>query len=144
MWAVWTRIPADFCCSAMTGDLAQALLHPSNPVYKVYRMRVKPSLNAAQLEKLGDGSIVLDDRNVAPARVQRIGEAADRALVEIALREGRNRQLRRMVEAVGGRVLDLERVGFGPIELGDLASGQVREATDEEYRLLHELMPAQR
>jgi pseudouridine synthase len=126
------------------GDLAQALLHPSKPVYKVYRLRVRPALGAAQLEKLADGSIVLDGRAASPARVRRLGEAADRALLEIELREGRNRQLRRMIEAVGGRVLSLERVAFGPVELGELPVGQVREASTEEYRLLHELMPSQR
>jgi 23S rRNA pseudouridine2605 synthase len=126
------------------GDLAQGLLHPSNPVYKVYRVRVKPSLSATQLSRLEDGSIVLDERAVAPARVRRIGEVANTAMIEIALREGRNRQLRRMVEAVGGRVLSLERIGFGPVALGDLASGELREATDEEYRLLRELIPTQR
>ena len=126
------------------GDLAQALLHPSRPVYKVYRLRVKPALGPAQLEKLADGSIVLDGRTAAPARVRRLGEAANTAVLEIALREGRNRQLRRMIEAVGGRVLSLERIAFGPVELGELPAGQVREASDEEYRLLHELMPAQR
>jgi pseudouridine synthase len=126
------------------GDLAQALLHPSKPVYKVYRIRVKPVLGAAQLEKLADGSIVLDGRAASPARVRRLGEAGHKAVLEIALREGRNRQLRRMIEAVGGRVLSLERIAFGPVELGDLPVGKVREATTEEYRLLHKLMPAQR
>ena len=126
------------------GDLAQALLHPSRPVYKVYRLRVRPVLGAVQLEKLANGSIVLDGRPAAPARVRRLGEVAGKVVLEIGLREGRNRQLRRMIEALGGRVLSLERIAFGPVELGDLAVGQVREASDDEYRLLHELMPAQR
>lgn len=126
------------------GDLAHALLHPSRPVYKVYRLRVKPGLGPAQLERLADGSIVLDGRAIATARVRRLEGAARQTVLEIALREGRNRQLRRMIEAVGGRVLSLERIAFGPVELGDLRPGQVREASDEEYRLLHELMPAQR
>ena len=126
------------------GDLAQALLHPSKPVYKVYRIRVRPALGEGEIEKLANGSIMLDQRVAAPARVRRLGEAGNNTVLEIALREGRNRQLRRMIEAVGGRVLELERIAFGPVQLGELAVGQVREASEEEYRMLHQLMPAQR
>ncbi len=119
----------------ITGDIFADLEATLNEVAET-----NPRINL----KLADGSIVFDGRAASPARVRRLGEAGHNAVLEIALREGRNRQLRRMIEAVGGRVLGLERVAFGPVELGELPVGKVREATTEEYRLLHKLMPAQR
>lgn len=122
------------------GDLAQALLHPSRPVWKVYEIQVAPRLNGAALAALGDGSLELDGRPCAEARVRPLDDPVACGELEIALREGRNRQLRRMVEAVGSRVIRLHRTAFGPIELGDLPRGGIRPVTDEESARLRELV----
>lgn len=123
------------------GDLAQALLHPSRPVWKVYRIRVRPALAADAVAALADGRIELDGRPVAPARVRSLdGDPA--AELEIALREGRNRQIRRMVEAVGSRVIQLHRTAFGPVELGDLGPGELRRLGEAELSRLRELVQA--
>jgi len=121
------------------GDLAQALTHPSRPVWKVYRIDVRPSLDGKKVRALADGSIELDGRPVAPARSRVLVEGAGRCTLEIQLREGRNRQLRRMVEAVGARVMSLHRSSFGGLSLGDLAEGAVREASGAELSQLREL-----
>jgi pseudouridine synthase len=84
-------------------------------------------LGDADLRRLADG-VELDDGPTAPAQVRRLGKRE----IEIVLREGRNRQVRRMAEAVGNRVLALCRVRFGPIELGDLPAGRGRQLSDEE------------
>jgi 23S rRNA pseudouridine2605 synthase len=121
------------------GDLAQALTHPSHPVWKVYRVDVRPRLDEAQLRALADGTIVLDGRPVAPARARVLVEGSARCTLEIQLREGRNRQIRRMVEALGARVTALHRTAFGPIRLDDLAAGEIREASAAEMARLREL-----
>ena len=109
------------------GELANLLTHPRYGVEKVYRARVKPGLRAASVEALRAG-VELDDGFARAARVRQVsGE-----VVEIALREGRKRQVRRMCEAVGHRVVDLERVRFGPLRLGGLAPGSHRRLRPDE------------
>jgi 23S rRNA pseudouridine2605 synthase len=83
------------------------------------------------LRALREG-VELDDGRTSPARVRRV--AAD--VLEITIREGRKRQVRRMCEAVGHPVRRLERVGFGPLELGSLREGACRELTPEEVSAL--------
>ncbi|RKZ17871.1 hypothetical protein DRQ53_02090 [bacterium] len=126
------------------GDLAQALLHPSRPVWKVYQLHVKPPLDETVLQRLADGGIELDGRPVAAARVKGLDSGPRHGRIEIALREGRNRQLRRMVEAVDARVVSLHRTAFGPLELGDLPAGALREARADEYDRLREISGSQR
>ena len=125
------------------GDLAHALLSPvpacvqDLPASAYGRIWTRVSWNAWPTEALCSNG-----RPVAPAKVRPITEPGGRVVVEVALREGRNRQLRRMVEAVGARVRELQRIGFGPLVLGELPEGQLREATAEEYQSLHALLPA--
>jgi pseudouridine synthase len=116
------------------GDLAHALLHPRRPVWKTYRIEIAPAIDETSCERLRDGSIELDGRACAPARVRALDRTG--SLLEVQLREGRNRQLRRMVEAVGARVLRLQRTAFGPVELGDLPAGHWRSATVGEVAAL--------
>jgi 23S rRNA pseudouridine2605 synthase len=114
------------------GDLANRLIHPRYEVPKTYRARVRPPhLTDAALEALREG-VELDDGRTAPADARRAG----RGLVEITLREGRKRQVRRMLEAVGHRVVELERVGFGPLTLEGLAEGEHRLVSPEEVERL--------
>jgi 23S rRNA pseudouridine2605 synthase len=104
------------------GDLADRLTHPRYGVDKVYRARITPGrLSPRALTALKQG-VELDDGMTAPARVRQPG----RGVAEIVLREGRKRQVRRMFDAVGHRVTDLERVAFGPLRLRGLGPGESR------------------
>jgi pseudouridine synthase len=85
------------------------------------------------LRKLTNG-VELDDGRTAPAEVRRVGERE----IELVLREGRNRQVRRMAEAVDNRVVSLVRVRFGPIELGSLPQGQGQRLGEEDIARLWE------
>jgi 23S rRNA pseudouridine2605 synthase len=113
------------------GELANRLTHPRYEVPKSYRALLRRPPSDAELRRLATG-VELEDGVTAPAEVERLGGRE----IGIVLREGRNRQVRRMAEAVGNEVAGLRRVGFGPIELGDLAEGEARRLTDEELTAL--------
>ncbi|HET9163720.1 MAG TPA: pseudouridine synthase [Solirubrobacterales bacterium] len=113
------------------GELANRLTHPRYEVAKAYRVELRRPPSGADLRRLADG-VELDDGPTAPAGVRRLGERE----VEIVLREGRNRQIRRMAESIGNRVLALRRVRFGPIGLGDLAEGRARRLSTAEVEQL--------
>jgi 23S rRNA pseudouridine2605 synthase len=115
------------------GALANELTHPRYEVSKVYRARVAgPPVGERALTALREG-VELDDGRTAPARVRRLGPHE----LELTLREGRKRQVRRMCEAVGHRVLELRRVAFGPLRLGDLPAGGHRHLSRAEVERLH-------
>lgn len=118
------------------GDLAHRLMHPRYGVVKVYRVRLDREPGPRQLERLARG--VEFERGVtsAPARVRRIDPGFDAIMIEIAIHEGRFRQVRRMCEAVGLNVTGLHRVGYGPVRLGPLARGMWRELADSEVERL--------
>ena len=110
------------------GELANALTHPRYEVPKTYRVRVARAPVADRaIRRLREG-VQLDDGMTAPARVRRVGDD----VLEITIHEGRNRQVKRMCEAVGHRVLSLERIAFGPLRLGDLGPGAARRLTGSE------------
>ncbi len=114
------------------GDLANRLIHPRYEVPKTYLATVeggKPS--PAALRMLREG-VVLDDGMTAPAQVRE----RSHGVLEITLREGRKRQVRRMCEAVGHPVKALHRESFGPLRLGDLGAGKVRKLTAAEIERL--------
>lgn len=113
------------------GELANRLTHPRYEVAKAYRVELRRPPSEVDLRRLANG-VELEDGPTAPAQVRRLGERQ----VEIVLREGRNRQVRRMAEAVGNEVVALRRVRFGPIELGALPSGEARRLGDEEVASL--------
>ena len=113
------------------GELAERLTHPRYGVEKVYRARVDPPrLPEGALRAMREG-VELEDGRTGPARVRRLP-----GRVEIALREGRKRQVRRMSEAVGHRVVELERIAFGPLRLGDLRPGESRRLSAAEVERL--------
>ena len=117
------------------GELANLVTHPRYGVPKTYRVRVRPSpISDAALGHLRDG-IALDDGPTAPAKVRRLGAAE----FENTIGEGRNRQVRRMAEAVGHRVTALERTGLGPLGLGGLAPGEHRRLTEDEIERLRRI-----
>jgi 23S rRNA pseudouridine2605 synthase len=113
------------------GELANRLTHPRYEVRKAYRVLLKRPPRDADLRRLSSG-VELEDGPTAPAKVTRLGGRE----VEIVLREGRNRQVRRMAEAIDNRVVSLRRVRFGPLQLGDLPVGESRRLTDEEVEQL--------
>ena len=119
------------------GDLANGLLHPRRPVWKVYEVETAPAVDPGTIEDWRAGTTELDGRKLAPVRVHGLDASGRRLRME--LREGRNRQIRRMVEAAGGRVERLHRVAFGPVVLGGLAPGRTRALSAEELRAVREV-----
>jgi 23S rRNA pseudouridine2605 synthase len=117
------------------GDLAHALMHPRHHVPKVYRADVDGVPDPADLRRLREG-VELDDGRTSPAQARLLERRADRAVVEIVLREGRKRQVRRMLSAVGHPVRSLTRVAYGPLPLGDLPPGAVRALSQDEVAAL--------
>lgn len=114
------------------GALAELLTHPRHGVEKVYRARVEPApVSEPSLRALRAG-VELDDGLTAPAGVRQ----PEPGVLELTLREGRNRQVRRMCEAVGHRVVELRRVAFGPLRLEGLAQGESRRLTGAEVERL--------
>jgi pseudouridine synthase len=121
------------------GDLAAALTHPRHEVEREYRVVVAGVPDQRALGRLARG-VVLDGRRTAPAAVRLIPparrDAIDSASLLITIREGRNRQVRRMCEAVGHPVQKLARVRIGPIRDDRLKPGAVRDLTPQEVRAL--------
>jgi 23S rRNA pseudouridine2605 synthase len=113
------------------GELANRLTHPRYGVAKTYLARLGKPPGDRDLQRLRRG-VELEDGPTAPTEVTRVA----RQEIEIVLREGRNRQVRRMVEAIGNRVVSLRRVSFGSLALGRLASGGARRLSAEEIARL--------
>lgn len=120
------------------GDMMNSLLHPSHEVNKTYLARVSSRLEDESVRRLRQG-VTLDGRLTSPAQVRVVRYETFDTVVLVTIHEGRYRQVRRMFEAVGHQVISLRRVGFGPIQLGDLPRGQWRRLTDAEVRRLKEL-----
>jgi 23S rRNA pseudouridine2605 synthase len=117
------------------GELANRLTHPSFEVAKVYRAKLGGGpVSEAALAALR-GGVELDDGPTAPALVRRVRGN----LIELTITEGRNRQVRRMCASVGHQVLELERIGFGPLRLGGLQSGGHRRLRGAELERLRAL-----
>jgi 23S rRNA pseudouridine2605 synthase len=118
------------------GDLAHGMTHPSRGVPKTYLAEVSGTPGRAALRKLRDG-VDLDDGRTAPARAQVAQTTPTGAAVEIVIHEGRNRQVRRMLEAVGHPVRRLVRTRLGPLSDHRLAPGQWRVLEQAEIRALY-------
>lgn len=118
------------------GEFANAMTHPSKHVPKTYRVTVRPDVTEEQLIKLSTG-IEIDGRMTAPVDVHIIEKQEGRVVLEMILREGRNRQIRKMCEALGLEVARLKRTAVGSVKLGMLAQGKWRELTEDE---VHKLM----
>ena len=118
------------------GDAAHRLLHPSFEVQRVYDVLVGGAVSEQNVQQLLSG-VQLDD-GIARAREVRVlpGRGTNESRVRLVLQEGRKREVRRMMRALGYPVRRLKRVSYGPIQLGRLAAGQWRSLTDEELRAL--------
>ena len=113
------------------GELANRLAHPRYEVPRTYRARLRRPPTDGDLRRLREG-VQLDDGPTAAARVRRISPR----VIEITIREGRNRQVRRMAEALGNEVVELRRTAFGPLRLGELREGEARRLRTTELRRL--------
>ena len=115
------------------GELANRLTHPRYEVPKTYVAQLRAPIADRDLARLRKG-VELKDGPTGPAEVRRRGKSE----IEVTLREGRNRQVRRMLEAVGNEVVALRRIAFGPLRLGDLPQGKARRLPDGEIAELRD------
>lgn len=117
------------------GDLAHSIMHPTRKISKIYLVKVKGLIKNPEISRLSRG-IKLEDGMTLPARVKTIGHSENNSWLEIIIYEGRKRQIRRMLEAVGHPVLKLKRVAINGIFLEDLKAGEVRYLSSEEIKHL--------
>ena len=120
------------------GDLTERMLHPSMEVEKTYLARVSNELTIDEAHQLERG-VMVDGRRTARAKVKILGVKGLYTDILVTIHEGRNRQVRKMVEQVGHQVVMLRRIRFGPLKLEDLPRGMWRELTEEELRELSRL-----
>jgi 23S rRNA pseudouridine2605 synthase len=120
------------------GELANRLMHPRYEVERTYRVRVKGRPSKAALAKLRAG-VDLEDGRTSAAGVEAVDASPQNAVLDLTIHEGRNRIVRRMFEAIGHPVLELERTRLGPLALGRLAQGGSRKLRPEEVRELQAL-----
>ena len=118
------------------GDLGYRLTHPSFEVPKTYVVEIGGGIGERALRTLARG-VELEDGRTRPAQVSVLERGRGGTLVEITITEGRNRQVRRMFDAVGHRVLRLVRTAIGPLKLGHLKPGSVRKLSPAEVRNLY-------
>ena len=105
------------------GDFANTLMHPANCIGKTYRVTVRPGATEEQLVKLSSGVVLDDGYTTQPAQVHVLDQQPGRVVLQMTISEGKNRQIRRMCEAVGLEVARLKRTYIGPIKLGMLQPG---------------------
>lgn len=117
------------------GELTFALTHPSHLVHKTYLARVEGIPKKDQLEQMSKG-LNLEDGPTAPAQVRLVGQHDGNALVEVTIHEGRNRQIRRMFEHIGYRVLRLKRIKMGDLSLETMRPGEYRHLSELEVSQL--------
>ncbi|WP_318508531.1 pseudouridine synthase [Bacillus sp. T3] len=117
------------------GEFANLLMHPSNEIDKVYVAKTKGIPTKENLKKLQKG-IVLEDGKTAPAKVKMLSfdKKKQTSVIEISIHEGRNRQVRRMLEAIGCPVMKLKREQYGFLTLAGLSAGDLRELTPHEVK----------
>jgi 23S rRNA pseudouridine2605 synthase len=117
------------------GEFANSIMHPSKHISKTYRVTVRPDISDDQLVKMSEG-IVIDGQKTLPANIVVKTKEPGRVVMLITIHEGRNRQIRKMCEAVGLEVARLKRISVGPIKLGMLKPGTWRELSAEELNAI--------
>lgn len=120
------------------GELANQLMHPRYQIKKEYEVIIKGVLGNRSLKRLERG-VVLDGKKTVPARVTILMSSRQKSSIRIQIHEGRKREIRRMMEAVGSTVLDLKRVRFAGLSMGKLKLGQWRHLTEDELSRLKKL-----
>lgn len=117
------------------GDLANKLMHPKYNIYKTYIAEAKGRITEDSMNILRTG-VVIENYKTAPARVKLIKYKQSSSIVQISIHEGKNRQIRKMFEAVGHTVTELKRTSLGKINLGDLNPGCWKYLNNEEIQFL--------
>ena len=117
------------------GEFANKIMHPRNSVYKFYRVTVRPSITEDQLIELETG-VEIDGRKTAPAQVHVLHQEPGRVVLEMILHEGKNREIRKMCDAVGLEVARLKRTQIGGVKMGMLRQGDWRDLTETEIKKL--------
>jgi 23S rRNA pseudouridine2605 synthase len=118
------------------GELAQRLSHPTYGIEKTYFARVVGKVTKETMRAIKAG-IVIEDRAVEVTSCLLVGTTNDNSVVEVTIHEGRNRIIRRLFDEVGHPVVDLVRTQVGPVKLGTLKSGHLREITNKELGKLY-------
>jgi 23S rRNA pseudouridine2605 synthase len=114
------------------GELANRLIHPRYKVEKKYIVTVGGRLDSRQLRQLRQGIVLEDGVRTLPAKVRKLSQSENTVILEIILKEGKKRQIRRMCLALGSAVLALKRVSIGPLRLADLPAAGLRGLTEKE------------
>lgn len=120
------------------GELFNRVIHPRSEVYKKYKVKILGILKTEDRNKLKNG-IVLEDGKTLPAKVKIISAKNNKTELYISIREGRNRQIRRMIDSLGYRILSLSREKIGELSIENLELGQYRELTKNEVEYLYSL-----
>lgn len=120
------------------GNLTKTLTHPSHEIAKIYVVTVKGQMRGEHFQALSQG-VQLSEGVTRAAKVRKISANSGNSMFEIAIKEGRNRQIRRMCAKLGFEVQRLVRVAIGGLQLGQLPSGKWRRLTDNEISLLHQV-----
>ena len=117
------------------GEWANRLMHPRHEIEKEYHVRVRGKVIDQQLKRMAEG-VELEDGMTAPATVNLVKSGEQNDWISVAIHEGRNRQVRRMCEAVSLSVVRLKRIRYGTLDLGTIRSGHFRYLTESEVRQL--------
>lgn len=120
------------------GELFNRIVHPKSEIYKQYYIKIFGDIKKEEIEELKEG-ILLDDGKTLPAKISRIKYDKNKTSLYISIREGRNRQIRRMFEKFGYKVLLLRREKIGKLSLGNLTEGEYRALTKEEIEYLYSI-----
>lgn len=117
------------------GDFSNEILHPSKEIEKKYRVTIKPKITEDQLIKLSSITKI-DEYKIKPAKINILKIAEDRTVLEFIIKEGKNRQIRKMCEQAGLKVARLKRIAIGNLKLGMLQPGKWRELLPQEIKML--------
>lgn len=120
------------------GEVFNKVIHPRTEVYKTYLVEARGNINLSTLNKLKRG-ILLDEKMTLPAKARILQADEYRTILQFAIKEGRNRQVRRMFESVGHNVINLKRIMLGELTLDGLETGEYRPLTKREIKYLYSL-----
>jgi 23S rRNA pseudouridine2605 synthase len=120
------------------GDLTFKITHPSHNVTKTYTALVSGAVQEEAIEIFNEG-VLIEDYKTSPAKLEILKYINNDTLVNITIHEGKNRQVRKMCEAIGHSVLRLKRISIGSLKLGDLSTGHYRHLNKEEIKYLYSI-----